>query len=209
WISVPKLGAVLFGHPFPFAVHWALAQVTDGFKTVTLEEAVKTEFPPWLNSVAKFFDNTTQQERTLGLASDSPDSELLLPWFGYWLTSYRDNLALIIPMQAVEYGLFALHPSAAASGGPGFTLTVVGSGFVEGATVYWNGHALATTYHSSTELSASVPAVNIALPGQIRVTVLNPAIAGGQFNDLIFTIWKGVPGKRRPGPGPGPPRPRH
>src|SRR5262249_12031076 len=151
WISVPKLGAVLLGHPFPFAVNWALAQVTDGFKTVTLAEAAQTEFPPWLNSVAKYFDNTTQQERPLGPASDSPDSELLLPWFGYWLTSYRDNLALILPAQAVAYGLFALHPSGAASGGPSFTLSVVGSGFVEGASIYWNGQALPTTYLSSQE----------------------------------------------------------
>jgi hypothetical protein len=47
-------------------------------------------------------------------------------------------------------------------GGAAFTLTVNGTNFVSGATVYWNGTALATTYVSATQLTASVPAGLIA-----------------------------------------------
>jgi hypothetical protein len=33
----------------------------------------------------------------MGLAEDFQDTSALLPWHGYWINSYRDNLALIVP----------------------------------------------------------------------------------------------------------------
>src|SRR5208337_2213609 len=66
-----------------------------------------------------------------------------------------------------------LVPVDAVPGGPGFTLTVNGTGFVSGATVNWNGTALTTTFISGSKLSAAVPATNIATPGTASVTVLN------------------------------------
>ncbi|MGA3325336.1 MAG: FG-GAP-like repeat-containing protein [Terriglobia bacterium] len=67
-----------------------------------------------------------------------------------------------------------LVPTSVAPGGAGFTLTVAGTGFASGATVHWNGVALATSYVSSEELKATVPAASIALPGTAWVTVFNP-----------------------------------
>jgi FG-GAP-like repeat len=67
-----------------------------------------------------------------------------------------------------------LMPIAATPGGPGFTLTVNGTGFVSGATVRWNGAALATTFVSSSQLTAAVPAGSIATTGTPWVTVANP-----------------------------------
>src|SRR5437762_10819753 len=67
-----------------------------------------------------------------------------------------------------------LVPSAVAPGGPDFTLTVNGTGFVSGATVNWNGTPLATTFVSSSQLTATVPAANTALNGTASITVLNP-----------------------------------
>jgi len=46
-----------------------------------------------------------------------------------------------------------LIPPTALPGGPGFTLTVNGSGFVAGSIVNWNGHARTTTFVSGSELS--------------------------------------------------------
>ena len=48
--------------------------------------------------------------------------------------------------------LTTLSPSSAVAGGPAFTLTVNGTGFVNGATVRWNGQARTTTFVSSTQL---------------------------------------------------------
>jgi VCBS repeat protein/FG-GAP repeat protein len=67
-----------------------------------------------------------------------------------------------------------LVPSSAAPGGPGFTLTINGTGFVSGSLVNWNGSALATTFVNSDQLTAAVPSANIAMAGTAWVTVQNP-----------------------------------
>jgi hypothetical protein len=46
-----------------------------------------------------------------------------------------------------------LVPDATAPGGPAFTLTVNGAGFVAGSVVNWNGSPRATTFVSSTKLT--------------------------------------------------------
>ncbi|HTA24062.1 MAG TPA: IPT/TIG domain-containing protein [Terriglobales bacterium] len=58
-----------------------------------------------------------------------------------------------------------LVPDAVARGGTRFTLTVNGTGFVSGATVNWNGTALVTTFVSESQLTATVPAPDIADAG--------------------------------------------
>ena len=68
----------------------------------------------------------------------------------------------------------SLSPASATAGGPAFTLTVNGSGFLEGSTVQWNGSPLATNYFSDTQLTASVAASLIASQGSASVTVVNP-----------------------------------
>jgi hypothetical protein len=66
-----------------------------------------------------------------------------------------------------------LAPTSAAPGGPAFTLTVNGTGFDTGATVNWNGAPLATTWVGGEQLTATVPAANIASPGTAAITVAN------------------------------------
>jgi uncharacterized protein (TIGR03437 family) len=87
--------------------------------------------------------------------------------------------------------LSSLSPSSATAGGAGFTLTVSGSNFTSGATVQWNGSALATTYTSGSSLTAAVPASLIASPGTANITVANPG--GVTTNSLVFTINPGTP----------------
>jgi FG-GAP-like repeat len=72
-----------------------------------------------------------------------------------------------------------LSPTSVAPGGPGFTLTVNGTGFVTGATIKWNGTALTTSFVSASQLTAGVPASDIASAGSAWVTVTNPAPGGG------------------------------
>jgi hypothetical protein len=84
--------------------------------------------------------------------------------------------------------IVSLSPASAVSGGAAFTLSVSGSGFIAASTVNWNGAALATTYVSATQLTASVPAGDIASAGSASVTVFNPAPGGGTSNATTFTI---------------------
>jgi hypothetical protein len=81
-----------------------------------------------------------------------------------------------------------LVPSSVAPGGPGFSLTVNGTGFVPGAVVNWNGTALATTFVNTSRLTATVPASNVASVGTRVITVSNPAPGGGDSNDVFLLV---------------------
>jgi hypothetical protein len=72
-----------------------------------------------------------------------------------------------------------LVPASATPGGSAFTLTVNGTGFVSGAVVEWNGAPLTTAFVSSSQLTAQVPAPEIASASTASVTVLNPGNAVG------------------------------
>jgi len=76
----------------------------------------------------------------------------------------------------------SLSPTSATAGGAAFTLTVNGAGFVSGAVVKWNGVALTTTFVSSLQVTAAVPAADIATAGTASVTLTNPnsQVSGSQ-----------------------------
>jgi len=78
-----------------------------------------------------------------------------------------------------------LVPSAVAPGGPTFSLTVNGTGFVPGSTANWNSAALATTFVNSSQLTAQVPAANIATASTAWITVSNPT-PGGATSSVLF-----------------------
>jgi hypothetical protein len=81
-----------------------------------------------------------------------------------------------------------LVPASAAPGGPTFSLTVNGTGFVSGSVVDWNGTALDTTFVSDSRLAATVPASNIAVPTTAAITVANPSPGGGSSNLVFFPV---------------------
>ncbi|MDE2206225.1 MAG: hypothetical protein KGK12_06255 [Armatimonadetes bacterium] len=87
--------------------------------------------------------------------------------------------------------LISLSPSSALVGSGAFTLTVNGTGFQNGAIVRWNGSALTTSYVSSTEIRAAVPAANLSSAGFGSVTAVNPR--SNVSNALTFTIDNPAP----------------
>jgi hypothetical protein len=87
----------------------------------------------------------------------------------------------------------SLSPSSATAGGVTFTLTVNGTNFVNGSTVRWDGSDRTTTYVGSTQLTASIPAADIATAGTASVTVFNGTPGGGTSNAQTFTINNPVP----------------
>ncbi len=84
--------------------------------------------------------------------------------------------------------LTALSPTSAIAGGAGFTLTVTGKNFLNGAVVQWNGAALATTWGNATTLTAIVPADKLAHPGVAAVRVANPEPDAATSNTLYVFI---------------------
>ncbi len=98
-------------------------------------------------------------------------------------------LALTISMAAVQAAtptISSLSPGSAQAGGPNFTLTVTGTNFQNGSVVVWSTSNLATTFVSSTQLTASVTGGNTAIAGVFSVTVVNPD--GATSNAVAFPV---------------------
>ena len=108
-----------------------------------------------------------------------------------WLTSIATALVLTasVVMAQVPVVNSPLVPGQKTPGSKAFTLTVNGTGFVSGATVYWNGSSRTTTFVKSTQLTASINATDVAKAGTATVTVANPS--GPQSNVAHFEIVKG------------------
>ncbi len=84
--------------------------------------------------------------------------------------------------------LSSISPSRATAESSSFTLTATGSSFVSGAVVRFGSTDLTTTFVSSTQLTATVPATSITTPGSYSITVFNPTPGGGTSNVQTFTV---------------------
>ena len=82
----------------------------------------------------------------------------------------------------------ALSPNSSQQGGPAFTLSVVGSNFVPGSRVQWNGSTVPTTFAGTTLLTANVPASDVVATGRDTVTVVNPGPGGGTSNATSLAV---------------------
>src|SRR5713101_2966451 len=109
--------------------------------------------------------------------------------------SAKAAIAAVNIMTAVNNpipAIIALQPGATAAGGPAFTLIVYGSSnFVTGSVVRWNGSDRPTAFLSAVQVSAQIPASDIAVSGIAAITVFNPAPGGGSSNSFAFNIGPG------------------
>ena len=111
-------------------------------------------------------------DRVVSYAYDAAGNRLLL------------SVDLISPVPVA----LSLAPSSATAGSSGLSLQVLGSGFVAASVVNWNGAPRTTTYVSATQLTAAIPAADLATPGMAAVTVTSPVPGGGTSDPLSFTI---------------------
>jgi hypothetical protein len=81
-----------------------------------------------------------------------------------------------------------LNPTSATAGGPAFVLTVNGSGFISSTVVRWNGANRTTTFVNATQLTAQIPASDIAAAATPAITVSSPAPGGGVSNSVNFNV---------------------
>ncbi len=86
-----------------------------------------------------------------------------------------------------------IAPSFVNVGGPAFTLIVIGTDFVNGASVRIDGADIATNFVSAGELQAFVPASLIAQTAVLSVTVRNPAPGGGISATLFLSVQNPPP----------------
>jgi hypothetical protein len=81
-----------------------------------------------------------------------------------------------------------LVPTTVEPGTASFTLTVTGTGFASGAVVNWDGQPRATQFVSSSKLTATILASDVATAGTGSVTVANPAPGGGVSNIIFLEV---------------------
>ncbi|MCK5056225.1 MAG: exo-alpha-sialidase, partial [Candidatus Aminicenantes bacterium] len=99
--------------------------------------------------------------------------------------------------------LTSISPTSKVSHMPDFTLTAIGTNFVSGSRIIFNGASKPTTYVSPTEVTCQVGPTDItanlsivydyedlsgALSSNVPVLVNNPAPGGGDSNSVNFTI---------------------
>ena len=82
----------------------------------------------------------------------------------------------------------SLSPPNSLVGSPSFSLYVIGSGFVEGSIVRWDGAGRTTNFASDTELSVVVTSTDLAVGGIHQLTVFNPAPGGGESAPKNFNV---------------------
>ena len=87
-------------------------------------------------------------------------------------------------------------------GDPAFTMYLTGTLFTSGAVAYFGSTALPTTYVSTTQLTAQVPASLLAAIAEVPITVKNPSSAASNsvpylvgmntlFNEVSDVVWDG------------------
>jgi hypothetical protein len=86
-------------------------------------------------------------------------------------------------------------PDAAINGSPGFTLNITGTNFVHNSLVKWNGAARPTTFISTTQLQAVIPASDVAVAGTANLTIFNPIPGGGTSAIQPFSVLGGQLGQ--------------
>ena len=72
-------------------------------------------------------------------------------------------------------------------------MTLSGTGFTTNSTVALNGQAIASNYVNSTQLTLTIPASSVAIPGNLSFTVTTPAPGGGTSSPLAYTTYIQMP----------------
>ena len=157
------------------------------------------------------FSNSSGQGYVIGAATFNENDLLFAPRVNYGnppsdlirinlvtntITSMGENadmqyisaLAFYILSENLVPVLTSISPTSAILNDGDTTITATGTDFISSSVVKWNGTSLATTYISSTELTAIVPSSNLLVAGTATVTVTNPAPGGGTSNTITFTI---------------------
>jgi hypothetical protein len=92
------------------------------------------------------------------------------------------------PLNPIPH-VVSISPDVVEGGGPPFTITVKGTGFIASSTVVFSLFApLATTLVDETTLQATVPAEYIGSLRTTQVHVTNPTPGGGDSDDFPFTV---------------------
>ena len=119
---------------------------------------------------------------TIGFAKWSTDTQVYDNF--YWVDLNATSGSSGNPQPVLQ----SVAPTSVVAGDPSFTLTVTGTDFSLNSIVRWDGADRSTTFVSSTELQAAIPASDVTTAGNVNITVFTPAPGGGESGPVQFTI---------------------
>jgi hypothetical protein len=143
------------------------------------------------------FDSATQLHGTVAAAAVAAAGTI-----DVGVTNPDKSTTNTLPLTVISGGLgpaptlTSISPNSATANQGDVPLTATGTNFVNGSTIMWNGVALTTTFGSSTQLSATIPAAYFLIPPAFfdpvtgiateEVFVINPDSTVS--NELPFTV---------------------
>ncbi len=89
--------------------------------------------------------------------------------------------------------LTSVNPPALPVGSSATLVTLTGTNFISGSIVDFNGTPISTTFVSSTDLTALIPAADLATAGTDSITVFNRGPGGGTSTAQPFTVNNPAP----------------
>ena len=130
---------------------------------------------------------------TVSITANS-GSGTFLPFFNWKFNSSKGLRKEIIITVTPTPTTSTTSPTTINSGSSDFILTVNGANFINGESVVkWNGTNRVTTFVNSSQLTAVIPAADVATSGTATVTVFNNCgVSNGQIFD-IFSPCEPVP----------------
>jgi hypothetical protein len=94
---LPEVGWTWVGHTFDYPVALADAWVRDDLTGATRTALADFTAPdPWVNWFIIYWDAADRQMKMLSL-NGSGDEDILRPWYGYRVWSYRSDVTLVVP----------------------------------------------------------------------------------------------------------------
>ena len=87
----------------------------------------------------------------------------------------------------------SMSPSGATTGEAATTVTINGTGFVQGSSAEWNQSNRVTTFVSTTQLKMTLTSTDLSMAGTADITVKNPAPGGGASAAAEFMVSNPAP----------------
>jgi sugar lactone lactonase YvrE len=210
--SPPTPASSVYSAPISLSASTTLRAiaVAAGYTTSTVNSAAYVIQPPVVPSItwstpAPILFGTPLGAAQLNATASVPGTFAYTPNTGTTLPAGSDTLAVtFIPTDLVNYTtataqvsitvnlpvpvLSSISPPLSAAGGATFTITATGTGFTNGAVLNWGSSTLTTQFVSAAQLTAQVPAADIANVGIVSIAVQNPGSTGTTSNSLQFDV---------------------
>lgn len=142
--------------------------------------------------------NSSVNSTTISFANEPIVREVADPNANSLPTTYQPGVVTIDPPISATPTLTIVNPNTVTAGGQGFTLSIVGNNFINGAVakVALNGSTpveRVTEVVSPTQLRVTILPQDILEPGTLSVFVQNPPPNGGTSNTILINLINPVP----------------